>query len=219
MPTKPRTHTPPSELPEKTEEFEAPVSHQRGPRTDPSMRDGNSSHGNPYEMEGNEPSTDNDTGDVEDEPVHAGFEGGATEGTVGTMRGDVETTDFTLRLGEHELNVDELDDLEDTPLATDPLPHPGVEAGADGSTIGKNPPARTARRSKAGQEDAGAANLPIDRYPELTAVEVLERAESLRGEERRRVREFEAAHRNRKTLLAKLDRLIGRGGQRIVKER
>src|SRR5206468_1886048 len=99
--------------------------------------------GNPYEMEGSDVSTDNDTGDFEDEPAAAGFDGGAVEGTSADLRGDADTNrdDFRLRPGDRTtvLDSEELDErIEDE---TDPLPHPQVDAGSDGSTIGRNPPA------------------------------------------------------------------------------
>jgi hypothetical protein len=47
-----------------TEEQEVST-HDHNPRTDPAMRDGNSSHGNPSETAIDEPTSDNDVGDAE----------------------------------------------------------------------------------------------------------------------------------------------------------
>src|SRR4051812_41267436 len=97
-----RTDDIPDELPEIAAEEWDRAPRQLSPRNDPSMRDGDNSHGNPYEMEGSDVTTDNDTGDFEDEPAAAGFDGGAVEGTPADMRGDTNTNldDFTLRPGD-----------------------------------------------------------------------------------------------------------------------
>ncbi|MCI0705340.1 MAG: hypothetical protein L0241_30135 [Planctomycetia bacterium] len=50
--------------------------------------------------------------------------------------------------------------------------------------------------------------VPIAEYDELTIPDVLEKANGLSKDELSRVAEYERAHRNRKTLLAKLERLI-----------
>ena len=149
----------PDELPEVvTESHGGLAPRQRSPRTDPSMRDGDSSHGNPYEMEGNGFSTDSDTGDIEDEPVHAGFDGGAADGTPADLRGDTDTdaADFNLRtdrLDQEDAELDEDFDEDDAPPAlADVLPHPSVDAGRDGSTIGQN---------RLPSEDVGSPGLQL----------------------------------------------------------
>jgi hypothetical protein len=215
----------PAELPDVPADHDGLAPRQRGSRTDPSMRDGDSSHGNPYEMEGSDVTTDNDTGDMGDEPVRAGFDGGAAEGTPADLRGDADTDadDFTLRGGSRDLHIgggdeadEDLDDeaMTDTPPAvTDPLPHPNVDAGADGSTVGRNePPRRAGAPPAARDEDTAEVDLPIARYSDLTVKEVGEKAAALAPDDLRRVRAFEARHRNRKTLLARLDRLIKSAG-------
>ena len=50
--------------------------------------------------------------------------------------------------------------------------------------------------------------VPIDCYDELTVDEVTSRLEDLRPDELQAVRSFEEAHKNRKTLLAALDRRL-----------
>jgi hypothetical protein len=77
----------PDELPSQSLPTPMP-SRQRSSRNDPSMRDGDGSHGNPYEMEGSEVDTDNDIGDTEDEPVRADFDGGESDGSTADLRGD-----------------------------------------------------------------------------------------------------------------------------------
>jgi hypothetical protein len=57
------------------------------PRTNPAMRDGDSSHGNPSETAVDEPTTDNDAGDSqESEPPYSGPSGGAVGGTPAEKR-------------------------------------------------------------------------------------------------------------------------------------
>jgi hypothetical protein len=63
-----------------------PDRRRRGTRADPSMRDGNSSHGNPGEDATDEITTDNDVGDeLEGRPPYAGH-GGAVGGTPAGRR-------------------------------------------------------------------------------------------------------------------------------------
>ena len=56
--------------------------------------------------------------------------------------------------------------------------------------------------------DAGAAAFPIPGYDELNATEVRKRLEGLTADELRQVREHEARTRNRKTVLAAIDKLL-----------
>lgn len=84
------------------------------------------------------------------------------------------------------------------PQANDKTTAPGGSDDADVGTGASTPvvaaPAKTAR-------------LPIARYDDLTAKEIIGLLEDLTHDQLRRVREHEAAHRNRKTVLAKIDRL------------
>lgn len=174
----------PDELPEvPTDDGLAP--RQRSPRTDPSMRDGDSGHGNPLEYPPpEEPTSDTDTGDSESEPVRADIEGGATEGTTADMRSDVDTDadDFTLR-----------PDLES-------IPEP-PELDEQGRVIDV-------------AEKASEPELPIADYQTLTVKQIGERAADLPIDEIRQLRDYEVSHRNRKTLVAKLDKLASGTGQR-----
>lgn len=208
---------------------------QRGSLTDPSMRDGNSSHGNPYEGDPEEITTDSDTGDTESEPVTAGFDGGANEGTPAELRADMDTDgdDFSLGAREEAADADVLegdtDDLAGEDLtgqhmpaaAPDPLPHPRVDAGRDGSTVGENEPAHAARLptrpAATPDEDTAEVDLPIENYSALKVTEIVEKAGSLTPDQMRQVRDFEAGHRNRKTLVTKLDRLMSGGRRRTRK--
>jgi hypothetical protein len=52
-----------------------------------------------------------------------------------------------------------------------------------------------------------AESLPIGDYQSLAAIHVVERLGSLREDEIEQIRRFEAAHRARRTILAKIDQL------------
>jgi hypothetical protein len=165
---------------------DTPASHQRSPRTDPAMRDGDSAHGNPNETDAGQLTTDNDTGDVADEPAVAGFDGGAAEGTTADMRADVDTDadDFSLRPDAPGDALDVIDDEAPPTDGTDMLPsHP-----------------------------AGEEQLPIRDYGRLSVKAAVEQARSLSREQVKQLRDFEAAHRNRKTLIASLDRMLSTAG-------
>jgi hypothetical protein len=70
-----------------TEEEQVVNSDDHNPRTNPAMRDGNSSHGNPSETDTDELTTDNDAGDAqESEPPYGGISGGAVGGTPAEKR-------------------------------------------------------------------------------------------------------------------------------------
>ena len=55
-----------------------------------------------------------------------------------------------------------------------------------------------------------AADLPISDYESLAAIHVVDRLRSMRPDELDLVRRFEVAHRNRRTILAKIDQLQAR---------
>jgi hypothetical protein len=242
MALEPHTHELPDELGENIAseniiDHDRPVPRQHSPRNDPSMRDGNSAMGNVYESDPGRLDTDNDTGDADDEPVAAGFDGGASEGTPAELRADMSTDadDFTLGSREEPDADDILEEgpaenrsndglagLHATAAAPDPLPHPQVNPGEDGSTIGKNEPPRPARlptqSAPADEGTVAEVDLPIERYSDLTITEIMDRTESLSPDQLRQVRDFEAAHRNRKTLVTKLDRLLRGGRKRRTRE-
>jgi hypothetical protein len=60
----------------------------------------------------------------------------------------------------------------------------------------------------AGDDLALAAVVPFEGYDTLAAVHVVERLGRLTPDELRHVRAYEAAHRNRRTVLGKLDQLL-----------
>jgi hypothetical protein len=65
----------------------------------------------------------------------------------------------------------------------------------------QNKPAKTAKKSSSGPR------LPIAGYDELTAREIVALLDDLTPAQRTRLRSYETSNRNRKTILAKLDRL------------
>jgi hypothetical protein len=72
---------------EEMEEREAGSTDDHNPRTNPAMRDGNSSHGNPSETAVDEMTSDNDAGDAETPGVpQGGAHGGAVGGTPAGKR-------------------------------------------------------------------------------------------------------------------------------------
>ena len=81
-----------------------------------------------------------------------------------------------------------------------------------GEQVGLAPDSSTEEEPEAPPEPEPDAEvrrlpLPIARYDELTAREIIPLLDDLTPEQRARIREHETANRGRKTVLAKLDRL------------
>jgi hypothetical protein len=161
-----------------------PNSRQRSARTDPSMRDGDSGHGNPYEYDAGdaEPGTDADVGDERD-AEHSGY-AGPSGGAVGGTPAGKRATGGTLPPGE--------------PVVT------GSEARGD-STIGS--------RQNPDRPQPAPDEPPIADYKYLSVPEVLEKIAFLTREQVELVQRFESRHRKRKTLLTKLTRMLRGPGQ------
>ncbi len=69
--------------------------------------------------------------------------------------------------------------------------------------------AGTAGRRRAGRRlPSDADGLPIDEYESLAASQVVARLTALSPAELRTVRDFEGAHRGRRTVLGKIDQLL-----------
>jgi hypothetical protein len=66
-----------------------------------------------------------------------------------------------------------------------------------------DPPTVTRRRA------AAAGHLPIDEYESLAASQVVARLPTLTEDELAAVRAFEAGHRGRRTILGRIDQLLG----------
>lgn len=197
---------------------------QRSPRTDPSMRDGDSGHGNPYENATDEPTTDNDVGDeVDDEIAYSGSSGGAVGGTPAGLRSAGGTLPEGSGMTASEARGDStIGDTTGEKMATDEAvsaaeaaPIRDFPADADATAAVAESGAEAARTDKAdertGPDDGGP---PLTDFDRLTIPQVMEKAGGLSPEELRRLRDHEAAHRNRKTLLTKLDRLLSGNASR-----
>lgn len=156
-----------------------PTGRQRSARTDPSMRDGDSGHGNPYEYDPGdaEPSSDTDVGDERDDERagYAGMSGGAVGGTPAGLR----SSGGNLPPGESGMT--------------------GSEARGD-STIGA--------RQNPDRPAAASDEPPIPNYKYLSVPEVLEKINFLTRDQIEEVQRFEFRHRKRKTLLTKLTRML-----------
>lgn len=189
-----------------------PISHQLGPQNDPSLRDGNSSHGNPYETEPDVASTDADVGDMsdvlDDEPPDGVGDGDPMEDVVDD---EPDPADVAEAAEDEELPAEELiaaderdmHDLERAgPSAAERAAHERTDASAERVMGG-------GRRDKgeALSADTGpSGGLPIPDYQQLTVTQVIDRLAELSADQLAAVREYEVAHRNRKTLLERLDR-------------
>lgn len=165
-----------------------PTGRQRSARTDPSMRDGDSGHGNPYEYDPGdaEPTTDTDVGDevdqsVEDLIAYSGPSGGAVGGTPANKR----TEGGKLPEGEPILS--------------------GSSARGD-STIGTPDPTHTPVPRTA--PAAGTDSMPLPNYPNLSVPEIIEHFGGMSRDQLERVQQYESRHRKRKTLLTKLNRIL-----------
>ena len=75
-----------------------------------------------------------------------------------------------------------------------------VTESAVAPPVASNPPAPS---------DGDADDLPIEAYESLAASHVVARLEALSPSELQQIRQFEAAHRGRRTVLGKIDQLLG----------
>jgi hypothetical protein len=92
-----------------------------------------------------------------------------------------------------------------TAVPTTREPADGTRTG-DSTELGDGSDGTAGNRLR-GAEPAQAASLPIARYDELPAREILPLLADLTPSQRRRVRDHEASHRNRKTVLHQIERL------------
>jgi hypothetical protein len=101
------------------------------------------------------------------------------------------------------------------PSSTDESSSPAeLPSGPDGSTSEGSTTVEPKQVAKAAVAEAAAAaeapvQLPIARYDELTAKEIIGLLDDLDPDQRDRIRAYETAHRARKTVIGKLDRLQG----------
>jgi hypothetical protein len=163
------------------------LTHQRSARTDPSMRDGDSGYGNPYESGDDPESTDADVGDA------AGAEFDTADSEL--VRDGVPIEPATESASADEVGrLVQADDRSDQNHA--------AEAGP------------TTDEVAALGEGERPGDLPIEGYEGLTIPQIVAKLDALARDEVLAVREYEAAHRKRKTLLDKLDRHLAGGRRR-----
>ncbi len=161
---------------------------QRSARTDASMRDGDSGHGNPGENPEDEFSIDNDVGDSE--------EGESREANLLEMIPD--------RHGADGIDPDGDADLFEGADGTDVSAPALADLNAEPNPVAGLNPAGDAEKSD-GEEGARA---PFTDYADLKIPEVIVRVEGRPAAEIEKVIRFEEANRNRKTLLARLNRML-----------
>jgi hypothetical protein len=77
--------------------------------------------------------------------------------------------------------------------------------GVSATTVPDEPPGGT----DAEPESPAAHQLPIDEYESLAASHVVDRLTNLTPDELREVQQFEVAHRARRTVLGRIDQLLG----------
>jgi hypothetical protein len=120
-------------------------------------------------------------------------------------------TDFGASIGLAPAPVsEEPNDPSSTDKPTAPAELP---PGPDGPTTDESTtaaPKQAAKAAAAAPADADSpVQLPIARYDELTAKEIIGLLDDLDPDQRDRIRAYETAHRARKTVIGKLDRLQG----------
>jgi hypothetical protein len=167
------------------------ASRQRSARTDPSMRDGNSSHGNPQENPEEEFSADNDIGDTENDD-----------------RGRVDFLEMIPdRHGADGIDpdVEPDEDAEDDSPALMRRTEGEAPTSREGSGAVEAQPVADESQETG---ESGDPKPPHAEYEKLKIPGILSWAEALPPDQIREVLSYETANRNRKTLVAKLNRLL-----------
>jgi len=203
---------------------------QRSARNDPDMRDGDSAHGNPNESPPDELNdSDRDVGDTAPQETLNASVGGMHEHDPEEEAGLAHTrSEFG-----PEANADT--HLAPEPAkAAAPAPRDDPERTIDSpqreqvdeqlrkgyareAGVQHPTPPEGAAAGARPASPIDAAELPIASFTRLTVPEIIHKAENLTPAELRTVLEFERAHRNRKTLVAQLERWARgdrRGGRR-----
>jgi len=208
----------------------APDPTQRSARNDPDMRDGDSAHGNPNEAPTDEVNdSDRDVGDT------------APSGSLNADAAPMHEHDPEEEAGlAHTRSQFGPERNADTHLAPEPEANAGPAARDDPERTIDSPGrervdeqlrkgfAREAGAPHPAPPEGGAsgarpaspgnaADLPVANFTQLTVPEIVRKAENLTPDELRSLLDFERAHRNRKTLVAQLERWARgdrRGGRR-----
>jgi hypothetical protein len=85
----------------------------------------------------------------------------------------------------------------------------GASASGGGTTAVPAAESTAPDRDRPDAASPDAGELPIEEYESLAASHVVARLANLSPAELREVREFEAAHRGRRTVLGRIDQLLG----------
>ena len=188
---------------------------QRSARNDRSMRDGDGSHGNPYESdtEDDELSADNDIGDTDNAAAEEATSGAGIDGyeisddtpahvdarIIGTSRsGEVPPTTGDEGEPDESVAAAEYEDHGDPRMEREQRPATARDQAAD---------------TAAGGEESGAGRpLPIPDYGSLSVNAILRKLRNLTADDVVSLRDCEATHRNRKSLMSRLESRIGPRG-------
>jgi hypothetical protein len=209
-----------------------PPTRQRGPHNDPSMLDGDSGHGNPGDVAGDEWAVDTDTDVVDAAPadeLEEVIDGHTPDAEAEAVEEDAEGVVTTIADDDNEDEDEDEDeeadaDTEDDPEGVDEDAAADAEIDGEGDARGPEPdettlevelnrmahrePAEVAKPPRAAR-GAVVGTPPTDDYLSLTVPQVLERAVGMSAAQLAAVLDFEQANKNRKTLVARLTRLAG----------
>lgn len=219
-------------LPDPREEETAP--RQRSARTDAALRDGDSGRGNPYESDGDDPTTtDRDVGDTG--PTDLDAEAAEVVTTPASTPEAMEDT-----FGDED-EPDDVDEKRASPRTAtdDPGPagasakrreeyaelrdefkeegrYPGREEEVAARIVNKQRREFGETKDQKADEKTGRspdADLPVARYQHLTVPQIVAQAEKLGHDELQQLLKFERSHRRRKTLITKMERLAKAAGK------
>lgn len=203
-----------------------PPTRQRGPHNDPSLLDGDSAHGTSDVLAGDEWAVDTDTDVVDatpDDPLEEAVDEHTPDAEAERNEEDADdggvfdTADDDGE--EEEMETGEGDGSEDEDGAADESERLDAEIDAEGDARGPEPDETTLEvelNRQAQREPTAPAKrpaqglvgrLPTEDYLSLTIPNVLERVRGMNAAQLAVVLEFERANKNRKTLVAKLERM------------
>ena len=205
----------------------APASRQRGPHNDPAMLDGDSAHGSPDVLAGDEWAVDTDT-DVPDAAPDDLLEEVVDHHTPDAEAERMEEEEEDGEVGEGE-DVGDEDDEPDADATDDTDVDAEAAEDADdrdieseGDARGPDPAGTTlevelkremdrdstpARPSRGKAMVAAHGTPPVADYAKLSVPKLLALAADLDADQRAALLVFERANKNRKTLVAKLEKM------------
>lgn len=133
------------------------------------------------------------------------------EEKIGEARGRAESALRSAGVGRGATVAEPRPASQATPRQRTHAPAPTVVpvARADNGPPGVSDGSEPTSRDGGSPRSAASADLPIPGYDALSASQVVERLSGLGSAELLAVREYETAHRNRRTILGKIDQLTG----------